>query len=228
MINHFPNQRYQRRNRRRQEHLATLSIEVVGKTVLEVGAGVGDHTGFFLDRCGSVTSTDARPELVDMFEKRHANTRAVVFDANGPVPKELNVHRVAYANVVLYNLHDTAQAIASVAALCLETLLLETCVTPDTGEAVNLSAENNSDATKAAEGNGCRPTRHWVWAYLARHIEHDYTTVTQLWHEEFSEDWKQAEPPEDLLTRIISVTSRKPLKLSMLMDKLPDTQSRAA
>ena len=52
---------YQRHNARRQEHLASLQLDLAGKRVLEVGAGIGDHTTFFLDRECTVVATEPRP-----------------------------------------------------------------------------------------------------------------------------------------------------------------------
>jgi hypothetical protein len=49
-IDVFHSAHYQRHNQRRQEHLASLGLDISGATVLEVGAGIGDHTSFFLDR----------------------------------------------------------------------------------------------------------------------------------------------------------------------------------
>src|SRR5205823_5780095 len=49
---------------RRQEHLAGLGLPLAGRSVLEVGAGVGTHSTFFLDRDCSVLATDARTENV--------------------------------------------------------------------------------------------------------------------------------------------------------------------
>ena len=60
----FRSDHYQRHNRRRQEHLATLELPIAGRSVLEVGAGIGDHTAFFTDRGCRVTATDGRPELL--------------------------------------------------------------------------------------------------------------------------------------------------------------------
>ncbi len=53
---------YLRHNQRRQEHLASLGLPIAGASVLEVAAGIGDHTSFFLDRGCSVLSTEARQE----------------------------------------------------------------------------------------------------------------------------------------------------------------------
>jgi hypothetical protein len=48
----------------RLAHLAALDLPMDGGTVLEVGAGVGRLTGFFIGRDCSVVVTEARAETV--------------------------------------------------------------------------------------------------------------------------------------------------------------------
>src|SRR5215470_14959198 len=64
---------YIRHTCRRLEHLATLGacggLDLWDKTVLEVGAGIGDHTTFFVDRGCWVVATDAREENVARLER---------------------------------------------------------------------------------------------------------------------------------------------------------------
>ena len=57
----FLSMHYLRHNARRLEHLAGLGLPLHGRSVVEFGAGVGDHTAFYLDRDCAVTATDARP-----------------------------------------------------------------------------------------------------------------------------------------------------------------------
>src|ERR1700682_5619401 len=57
---HFHSSSYLRHNASRQEHLATLGLDLNNKSVLEVGAGIGDHTTFFLDRGCEVLCTAPR------------------------------------------------------------------------------------------------------------------------------------------------------------------------
>src|SRR4051794_26482202 len=67
----FWSPQYIRHNQRRQEHLASLGLEIAGRDVLEVGAGIGDHTSFFLDRGCRVTITDGRPKNVRLLRERY-------------------------------------------------------------------------------------------------------------------------------------------------------------
>jgi hypothetical protein len=41
---------YIRHTARRLEHLASLRIPVAALSVLEVGAGIGDHSNYYMDR----------------------------------------------------------------------------------------------------------------------------------------------------------------------------------
>ena len=67
-------------NRARQAHLASLGLDLRGKRVLEVGAGIGLHTPFFLERGCEVTVTDGRPENVAEIARRLPQVRTDVVD----------------------------------------------------------------------------------------------------------------------------------------------------
>jgi hypothetical protein len=49
-------------NRARQDHLASLGFDFAGKSLLEVGAGIGLHTPFFVRRGCSALVTDGNAE----------------------------------------------------------------------------------------------------------------------------------------------------------------------
>lgn len=72
---HFHSIFYLRHNARRQEHLATLGLDLGNKSVLEVGAGIGDHTQFFLDRGCKVLCTEPGGRIWMSFA-----------NASGPIP----------------------------------------------------------------------------------------------------------------------------------------------
>src|SRR5437660_6383614 len=127
-VDHFLSEEYQRHNRRRQEHLASLGLDFTGRSVLEVGAGIGDHTSFFLDRGCRVTVTDARPESLAWVAKRYPCVQTCLFDADRAAPEELQRHDVVYAYGVLYHLRDPENGLRTMGRLCGELLLLETCV----------------------------------------------------------------------------------------------------
>ena len=62
--NVFKSEHYQKHNKNRLDHLASLGFSFEGSNILEVGAGIGDHTEFYLSYDCSVTVSDARPCLL--------------------------------------------------------------------------------------------------------------------------------------------------------------------
>ena len=69
---------------RRQEHLASLRLPVAGMRVLEVGAGIGDHTHYFLDRGCAVTVTEAREENLALLRTRYPACTCSSSDLESP------------------------------------------------------------------------------------------------------------------------------------------------
>ena len=58
-------------NEARQAHLASLGLDLAGKSVLEVGAGIGLHTEFFESRGCTVVCTDGNPTNVAEIRRRY-------------------------------------------------------------------------------------------------------------------------------------------------------------
>lgn len=223
LLDSFSSDHYQRHNKRRQEHLASLHLDLSGRSVLEIGAGPGDHTGFFLDRGCRVTSTDGRAECVEALKARFPKVKVLRFDANEELPAEIEPHQIVYAYGVLYHLREPAKALGVIASFCTELLLLETCVS--TGSDARLVWANEpNEATQALDGVGCRPTRQWVWDRLKELFEHVYLTTTQPWHEEFPIDWTKDYPG---LVRSVFVAARRPIENRFLSPTLLDKQARS-
>src|SRR6266540_6367515 len=81
----FHNHEYLRHNARRQEHLASLGIPVAGRSVLEVSAGIGDHSHYFLDRGCQLTITEAREENLRVLRRRYPSADIQRLDLEDPV-----------------------------------------------------------------------------------------------------------------------------------------------
>lgn len=223
----FETPHYQRHNRRRQEHLASLMLPIAGKTVLEVGAGPGDHTSFFIDRGCAVTCTDARKNLLDILQARHGNVASHVWNLENPPPSGIPKHQIVYAYGILYHTRDPEVVLGYLSSLCTELLLLETCVSCGDDESINITGEAIDDPTQAVGGMGCRPTRPWVFRRLQNLFPYVYLTKTQPWHEEFPISWgsdKSGHKAE--LKRAIFIGARVPLNNVQLSMCLLDRQER--
>ena len=223
-IREFHDAHYLRHNMRRLEHLASLGLPLAGRTVLELGAGIGDHTSFFLDRDCRVCTSDGRLELLEILRGRYPSLRIEHIDLDEDCPL-VDVFEIVYAYGVLYHLKDPVRGLDTMARLCSSLLLLETCVSPGNDLSVNLVSENAHFASQAVGGVGCRPTRPWVFAALKERFPFVYSTCSQPWHPEFPLDWTKEMAGEGL-TRAVFVASRQPLDLPELTPTLPDIQVR--
>jgi len=227
LTDNFLSRYYQRHNQRRQEHLASLNLPIPGKTVLEVGAGIGDHTSFFLDRKCKVISTDGRQELLDVLQQRYQEVDTFLWNIESTPVELIPKCQIVYAYGILYHTSDPASALKNLSSFCSEILLLETCVSFGDEKSVNLTQEKIDDPTQALKGIGCRPTRSWVFHTLKEFFPFVYVTKTQPWHEEFPIDWST--PPESRdgkLTRSVFVASRTPLDNPNLSSELLNYQER--
>jgi len=231
----FHNTRYMRHNQRRQEHLAALGLELSNQTVLELGAGIGDHTSFFLDRNCRVLTSDARPENVSLLREKfsaQANVEVRTIDLDQPIISCVADHEIfdiVYCYGLLYHLGQPEEALRFMAAHCSGMLLLELCVSFGDNLAVNLVAEDQRNPSQAWTGSGCRPTRPWVISQLESLFEYVYVPRSQPRHQEFPSDWSPSAAAAwtpGRLSRAVFVASRRPLNSSMLLSKLPVTQTR--
>lgn len=223
----FGSAAYVRHNQRRLEHLASLGLPLCGRSVLEAGAGIGDHTSFFVDRQCVITTTDARLENVRALRRRYPRVEVAQLDLEHPSAFEDRVFEVVYCYGTLYHLGTPDLALRYLAKRCSGQLLLETCVSRGAGEAVNLTAERKWMPSQAYSGFGCRPTRAWVFRLLSELFPYVYSTRTQPAHEEFPLDWSGGDA-DGHLTRAIFVASREPLRSESLVPSLPERHTLCA
>jgi hypothetical protein len=220
----FWSNHYLRHNQRRQEHLASLELPLAGQTVLEVGAGIGDHTSFFLDRECSVVVTEAQDQNLAILRDRYSEMDVRRLNLNEPPQQPIKTD-IVYCYGVLYHLEQPASALAWMASCADNMLLLETCVAAGEENNVYPFFETPEAPENAVTGRGCRPTRSWLRRELAAHFPYVYMPTTQPWHEEFPLDWSRPELADNPLIRSIVVASRRSLDSRILTKELPMRQT---
>jgi SAM-dependent methyltransferase len=230
-VNHTPHNifhshEYLRHNQRRLEHLATLGLEISGSTVLEVGAGIGDHTSFFLDRGCQVLSTDARDENLKLLRSRYPNLSVKKLDMDDPDEDITGTFDIVYCYGLLYHLKNPAKAIEFMGRRCGKMLLLETVVSYGDAETINPCFEDKTDHSQSIRGSGCRPTRLWIYQQLKQIYPFIYMPLTQPNHEQFPLDWSTP-PSQKILTRAIFIAAREKLANSLLVEDIPMQQIRS-
>jgi len=233
----FHRMRYLRSDFRRLEHLATLRLPIAGRSVLEIGAGIGDLTSFFLDRDCTVTSVEPRAENVARFRERYAEDvlwpegrlRIVASDIRGLAEHGVGEHDVVFCYGVLNFVSDPEEAIRILADHCRELLILEVAATSGPGlheDAIQTADAGPGDAAGPVDGYSCSPTRRWVFERLRNSFARVYMTRTQPAFDRFRLDWREASSgrPRD---RVIFVASRTPLRNDDLIEGIPDVHERA-
>lgn len=229
----FHNLRYLRMDARRLEHLATLMLPIGARSVLEVGAGIGDLSSFFLDRGCSVTSVEPRPENVQYFRTRYQGcglwpddrlriVQGNVYDLADRT--DIAPHQIVCCYGLLYHLDKPEVALRNLAQRCTELLLVETAVAYATDEdRISFAPEDSADPTNSVTGTGCSPSRRWVFNRLKALFPHVYMPLTQPHHEQFRLDWRRKSVPAGR-SRAVFVASRAPLGNAHLVQHVPDIQ----
>lgn len=220
-------------NARRLEHLAALQLPLHGKTVLEVGAGIGDLTPFFLDRGCRVTSIEPRGENVEIFRGRYRDNGIWPADALRIVQTDayrladqinIPVHQIVFCYGLLCHLDQPERVLRTLAQRCGEMLLLETVVSYGIDdERLVFDVEDASDPTNSITGTTCCPSRAWVFTRLRALFEHVYVPLTQPRHDAFPLDWRHAKPPAGP-SRATFIASRIPLRNLLLVPHIPPIQ----
>lgn len=213
---------YQKHNIARLSHLDSLGLSLSNKKVLELGAGIGDHTLFYLYRGCSVTPVEGRQALCDLITKRFA-IDAVKIDFEYELNKLANYrsYEIVHCYGLLYHLSNPAEFLNH-ACKTGDLFLLETCVsTDDSSDPINIVDESASDFTQAISGKGCRPTRKWLFDELKKHYEYVYMPTTQPNHIEFALDLRKKQP-EMNLTRAIFIASKHKLENLNLIPSIPE------
>ncbi len=219
---------YQRYTKRRLEHLASLGLNISGASVLELGAGIGDLTDFFLDRGCRVVATEVRPESRDILRNRYKDldVRELDLDNPGNAVKSDEMFDIVFCYGVLYHLSKPDEGIRYMAAHSRSMLLLETRVSFGQEASVNPYPEVSDSPTQSSTGGGCRPTRPWVFAELKKHFPYVYLPISQPHRAHFVTDWT-VQPVEDILANSVFVASRNKLPGHMLVEDVPLRQIRS-
>jgi SAM-dependent methyltransferase len=210
-------------NEARMNHLASLGLPLDGRSVLEVGAGIGLLTEFFESRGCRVTSTDARADNIRENIRRHPWRRVLELNLEKPAEVDrLGKFDVVFCYGTLYHVAAPEAALEAMARIS-DMILLETCLSPGEDDAVKNVNELNT-ASQAFSTVGSRPTRAWVINRLERFWGHGYISLTQPAHADFP--LKFSDPQATLNIRAIFVGSRTPLASRPLSPDIPATHTR--
>ena len=189
----FGSERFQALNRASLTHLYSLGLPVEDRTVLELGSGPGDHTGFYLDHGSKMTAVDAREPQLRELKRRYPQVETYCINLDTPMSvyslAEMGMFDVVHCYGLLYHLEHPWLLIEAASRACRETLILCTCVSAAVELEIVYTREDAGDSGQSVSGIGCRPSRAWVVKELRKYFPHVYVTKTQPDHAEFPVDW---------------------------------------
>jgi hypothetical protein len=163
-------------NLARLDHLAGLGLAVDGRSVLEVGAGVGHLSSFFLERGCQLVTTEARPENVAELQRRYPDVRSEVTDVEDSLAA-LGRFEIVFCYGLLYHLESPVRALRNMAEVCDDLLLIETVVCDSPLPVARLDDETLT-VSQALRGMAHRPSSSYLALALNRiGFEHIYAAT---------------------------------------------------
>ncbi|MDY6845303.1 MAG: class I SAM-dependent methyltransferase, partial [Thermodesulfobacteriota bacterium] len=115
-------------NYARLAHLESLRLPIKGKTVLDIGCGVGHLAQFFITRGCKVVCLDAREDNIKGLYQKYPNLEAHVANIESETMLHFGKFDIVFTYGLLYHLENPLVALRNMSSVCKEMLLLETLV----------------------------------------------------------------------------------------------------
>jgi SAM-dependent methyltransferase len=171
-------------NDARLTHLASLDLPLTGRSVLEVGAGVGHLTRFFLDRNCRIVATEGRAENADELARRLPEVDVHRADVEESL-EHLGRFDVVLCYGLLYHLENPIRALRNMSEVCSDLLLIETQVC-DTDVPVLRLEDEPTFVNQSLRGFAHRPSPSYLAIALNRiGFDYVYSPARPPAHEDF-------------------------------------------
>ena len=199
-------------NRARLDHLEHLGLPLEGRSVLDVGCGVGHLAQFFVNRKCRVVCIDGREENIRRLRRRYPGLKARVADVEAGL-RRFGAFDIVFCYGLLYRLENPVRGIRNMAEVCKELLLLETVVCDSAAPVTHweMNPQPNEGALPALEP---RPSRSFVTTALnLAGFPFVYTATRPSNHPDYDVRWEDsgAWRQQGHLIRCFFVASRREL-----------------
>ena len=219
-------------NKARLEHLDSLQRSLEGKSVLDVGCGVGILSQFFIQRNCRVTCVDGRSENIRELKSRYPGLEAFVANIETEPLSAFGLFDVVFCYGLLYHLENPIAGLQNIASVCKDLLLLETVIT-DSAKPITTLVDEPPDAFNQSLGFlANRPSPAYVILALSRAgFQYFYATKKPPRYPDFIFEWQNnVEYSRDgHLLRCVFIASRSPINnpnLALLAETSLTTKNR--
>jgi hypothetical protein len=198
-----------------------MKLPIEGKSVLEVGSGIGQLTHFFEERECVVHSTDGRIENVmeNLRRNPHRNGRVWVSDVLVPHSHSfLGRFNFVFCYGLLYHVGNPSLCLFNLKKTLHENgiLILSSIVNQVDNGKINYKMENRESTEMSLDGSACDPARDWIWNTLSRFFDYVYMPIKQPPDPQYPTRW----PSRHEQARAVFVASRERLNLPSLSSEL--------
>jgi hypothetical protein len=163
----FNNKEYQQADIVRFKNFNLLNIDFDGKTILELGSGIGNHTDFILSKKPKkIVSIEGQLCNFDILKTKFKNNKKVQtihHDLELPYPYLPDYFDWVYNYGLLYHLKNPFESIDYLKNLAHSNMILETCIEFN-GEENNL--EEGNTPSQALNRIGSRPNKDILFEKL--------------------------------------------------------------
>lgn len=203
----------------RIRHLDLLNIGCQGKTLLDVGCGIGRFSDYWTSKGCKVLGIDARETNIDVMRERYSHINSAVTNVESESFMQMGTFDIVFCYGLLYHTEDPTLVLRNLSAVTEGFLILETVVAVSPKPIVKFVIEH-LEKDQALRGIACRPSERYLIMVLSQCGFH-YIYMPTVWpkHPEFS----RRAIVNGKLTRTIIVASRKPIEnhfLALATDKL--------
>lgn len=203
----------------RSQHFKSMSLPLSGKSVIDVGCGIGHFSEMLAEQCGDVFCIDGRAENIKNLRELYPSRKCAVVDVETPDILMHGTFDVVFCYGLLYHIMDPMGFIKNVSKICHEIMVLETCIMDSKEPMVQLVSEDPENETQALHSTGCRPSTSYVNACLKLSgFEFIYHPVSLPMHPQFDYKLKNdySYIKQGHLIRNIFIASRNEIVSPML------------
>jgi len=150
----------------RLAHLRSLNLPIAGKTVIDLGCGIGRLSEFFVELGCDVFCVDGREDNIHQLRKFYPSRKTAIVDLETEDLFKYGIFDIVFCYGILYHLSDPFGFIKRISKICKEMLIIETCITDALDPILYLVKESQADASQALYGVGSRPSPSYITTCL--------------------------------------------------------------